>query len=365
MADIDQDRAAGALLGLAWGDALGAPIEGWSAEDIQRHFGTYDDLPQRYPESVDQLPLRRRRRLRPLGLHTDDTQQALALLAVCMDGWSPQLWADWLVEGVVTHAWRGSGPNFRAAVRDLHRGVSPFASGSQSAGIGAAMRSGVLGAWFRDDPLALQQVAFESATVTHADMRAGAVAFAVAHAVQQLVAGRGIDDVVDDLVADVSVAESSWQARAAGQWSIAGTGQRAASDVLDAVLHDEPRDASELSASVLRRGGGQLPHHVVPKANQGFALLGGVHALLTALLLDSDPREVLAGLVRQGADTDTVAAICGSILGARHGTSWIPAERLVDADRMRTWSHALATHGPAPETRAAFMQRERELTQLT
>lgn len=359
-----QDRAAGALLGLAWGDVLGAPVEGWSADDIRRHFGEYRDLPDLYPPSVAELPTGRRRSLRPIGLHTDDTQQALALLAVCIEGFTPEGWASWLVSGVVGDAWRDTGPNFRASVRALHAGDSPFASGSPSAGIGAAMRSGPLGAWFRDDPLGLQIVAFESATVTHADIRAATAAFAVAHAVRQLVAGNDALAILDRLVDDISVAETSWRARAEGLWAIAGTNERPFSAALEAVLADEPGDPADLAASVERHAEGQLSRHVVPLANHGFAVLGGIHALLSGLLWDQPPEDVLAELIRQGVDTDTVGAICGSILGARHGAAWIPTGRLLDHERLVAWSQAIATHGQAPETRAQFLARERTLTAI-
>ena len=140
-----RDRARGAVLGLAWGDALGCPVEGWRAAEIARHFGRYETLPNAYPPSVTALPTRR---LRPLGLHSDDTQQALALLAVTLDpaGWSVQTWGEWLIAGAQSGAWRGTGRNFNAAVAALRRGVPPQESGSPSAGIGAAMRVGPLGA---------------------------------------------------------------------------------------------------------------------------------------------------------------------------------------------------------------------------
>ncbi|MFB6303138.1 MAG: ADP-ribosylglycohydrolase family protein, partial [Haloferacaceae archaeon] len=38
------DRAAGALLGLACGDALGRPVEGWSGAEIARQYGRVTDM---------------------------------------------------------------------------------------------------------------------------------------------------------------------------------------------------------------------------------------------------------------------------------------------------------------------------------
>ena len=98
--------------------------------------------------------------------------------------------------------------------------------------------------------------------------------------------------------------------------------------------------------------------------NQGFALLGGAHGLAMALLPDADPASVLLDVVRQGYDTDTVAAICGGVLGARFGSSWIPSDRLTDRERLDAYATALVERGAPPEDRGTFMAREAELTRI-
>jgi ADP-ribosyl-[dinitrogen reductase] hydrolase len=50
---------------------------------------------------------------------------------------------------------------------------------------------------------------------------------------------------------------------------------------------------------------------------------------------DVDPQDVLNTIVKLGYDTDTVAAIAGSVLGARFGCAWIPLERLKDLERLK------------------------------
>jgi ADP-ribosyl-[dinitrogen reductase] hydrolase len=78
MTSID-DRKKGCLLGLAWGDVLGCPVEGWRDREISSVYGTYPGLPDAYPfEVIAAMGPRKVKRLRPLGLHSDDTQQALA-----------------------------------------------------------------------------------------------------------------------------------------------------------------------------------------------------------------------------------------------------------------------------------------------
>ena len=74
------DRVRGCLLGLAVGDALGAPLEGLSPQQIKTHYG-------RVTNYVDGVLAWKRKphRWRMPGLYTDDTQQALALCDVLLD----------------------------------------------------------------------------------------------------------------------------------------------------------------------------------------------------------------------------------------------------------------------------------------
>src|ERR1700709_2340394 len=74
------DRARGCLLGLAVGDALGAPLEGLSASQIRSHYVQITNY-------VDGAIAWRRKpyRWRMPGLYTDDTQQALALSDVLLE----------------------------------------------------------------------------------------------------------------------------------------------------------------------------------------------------------------------------------------------------------------------------------------
>src|SRR5262245_35517656 len=73
------DRARGALLGSAVGDALGAPLEGLSPYQIRAHYGQVVDY-------VDGAPAWRKKpyRWRMPGLYSDDTQQALAVADVLL-----------------------------------------------------------------------------------------------------------------------------------------------------------------------------------------------------------------------------------------------------------------------------------------
>src|SRR4051794_29760725 len=74
------DRVRGCLLGMAVGDALGAPLEGLTAQQIKTHYG-------RVKNFVDGVQAWKRKpyRWRLRGLYSDDTQQALALCDVLLE----------------------------------------------------------------------------------------------------------------------------------------------------------------------------------------------------------------------------------------------------------------------------------------
>ncbi|WP_375767951.1 ADP-ribosylglycohydrolase family protein [Archangium gephyra] len=57
-------------------------------------------------------------------------------------------------------------------------------------------------------------------------------------------------------------------------------------------------------------------------------------AHLRALIATEAPGAVLADIIQQSYDTDTVAAIAGGVLGARFGSGWVPRAWLLGAERV-------------------------------
>ncbi|MBL8794651.1 MAG: ADP-ribosylglycohydrolase family protein [Planctomycetia bacterium] len=364
MSTNSTDRIRGTLLGLAWGDVLGCPVESWHSADIERVYGRYDGLPAGYPlDRIRPLGPRTVQRLRPLGLHSDDTQQALALINVCLrPPWSVALWADWLVAGKRQRAWRGFGRNFSGAVSQLERGQLPSGAGSTTAGIGATMRIGPLGALYRDQPEHLAKVAFESSLVTHGDIRAGAFSYAIAAAVAALLADEPVAKIRQTLPTMVAKHERAWL-NGRPEWAIDRNAGPLVSRVLAEFFATDDSDVERVRQRLCQLA---RPHlgDLYPKVhpNEAFVLLGGLHALALALLPEVEPQALLADIVRQGEDADTVAAIAGSLLGARCGTGWIPRDRLLDRASLERYADALVTRHGHPEERDTFLQREAEWT---
>src|SRR5688572_28444474 len=89
------DRAGGAMLGMAIGEALGAPLKGLSHEKIQERVGRLEGFVE--PRSV-QPP--GRAGYFQLGVYEDETQMALAAADVIImhDGFRPEGFRDRLAE---------------------------------------------------------------------------------------------------------------------------------------------------------------------------------------------------------------------------------------------------------------------------
>ena len=203
------DRVRGCLLGMAVGDALGAPLEGLTSQQIKTHYGRV----RNYVDGV-QAWKRKPYRWRLRGLYSDDTQQALALCDVLLDyrRVDQERLADLYLalmtpKGSFVGAHRGIGRSFRQVLAALERGVPAHLTGQPTAGIGAAMRIAPVPLYFGDETGPMFDSVMAASLMTHRDIRSLSGALAVAHAIRRLVAGEPRDPsllfwVASDLVKD-------------------------------------------------------------------------------------------------------------------------------------------------------------------
>lgn len=147
-----EDQFRGALVGLALGDALGAPHEGGVLERlVWRVMGT----------------------ARGLRRFTDDTQMSLDLAASLIErGGVDQ--DDLAMRFASGYQWdRGYGPGAASVLKSIRRGAS-WREASRSVypegslGNGGAMRAPVVGLFFHDRPERVDDAARLTAEITHA-----------------------------------------------------------------------------------------------------------------------------------------------------------------------------------------------------
>lgn len=284
------DRACGAVLGSAVGDALGAPYEfGCAAVGV--------DGPQMIGGGLgDFAP----------GEWTDDTTMAWCILEVAATGAdlrSPEAltaigrhFRTWYESnppdiGVQTRSLLGevgtapTGDVMTAAAQDLHRRTG------RTAGNGSLMRTAAVALPYLDDPGAVVSAARAISALTHYDPRAQEACVLWSLAIR-----RAVLDAEFDLRAGLAYLDADgveyWTAR---------------------IDEAETWDPSRFS----------------PNGWVVAALQAAWASIVSTPVPDTDPclhfGAALDTAIRIGDDTDTVAAIAGALLGARWGASGVPA----------------------------------------
>jgi ADP-ribosyl-[dinitrogen reductase] hydrolase len=293
------ERVIGSCLGLALGDALGAPFEGLRADDVPHPIPAFE----------------RSRLRRPPGSTTDDTAMARNLMRslVARDGFEA---ADLVARHV---EWFRTGPEdvgslTRRVLRRAEMGEDAVAAAEDiwlrqgpevSAGNGSVMYCAPLGLAYANRPEELFELAPALSAVTHFDERCRTAVLAVTLAVAALARGEEAED-----------------------------GARAA---LEAVADHEGGEELEY---LVEAAGGARP---VDGPDQGFCLFTAGLAF-QALVRGGDAESELRRVVSLGGDTDTNAAVAGALLGARDGVDGLSAdwlERLLDQDAIRNEAAAL------------------------
>jgi len=320
------DRVRGCLLGLAIGDALGAPLEGLGAQQIRAHYHLVTDY-------VDGSRAWKKKpyRWRLPGLYTDDTQQALALSDVILAHGAvdidrlASIYLDMAVpEEGYAGAHRGVGRSFRQVLADLKRGTCPTQTGQGSAGIGAAMRIAPLALYFSDDAEALHQAVMSASLMTHRDIRSITGALAVAFAVRRILDGDARDaSFLFRVAADVARAETRIMAEVGDRLASVEAHGRSMSQAIARTesLLDIPRERA-LNALVeeANRHGAEP---VCRRPTMGFPP-ACIPACLYLFLVTDTFEDALIEVINLGGDADSTGAILGSLAGAYHGVDSLP-----------------------------------------
>ena len=300
-----QEQFAGALIGCAVGDALGAPIEGKPREEI----ASLDSVTDRF------RPLRGRKAGReirhPLGQYTDDTQLTVAIVR--------SLLATGRVDGAAiarefVSLWQsgeivGAGPVAHRAVRRLMEGID-----WQDAALpddlplnGAAMRIAPIALWNCDRLDRLADDVTTASVVTHRHPLAIDAAIAVATAVVHAVNSNTIETP-----ALLEAVASSVEGRSA--------------DFADHIrrIDDWLRLPDETALDEIADTGGRRE-----AGGFGIPALAEPTALVSLYAFLRSPRDYVATIdfaLRTGGDVDTIAAIAGAMSGAHNGVDAIPGD---------------------------------------
>ena len=280
------DKAAGMLFGLALGDALGAPVEFKRLPDIKAEYGR---------EGIQQPP--------DPALYTDDTQMTLALAEGLLNaGLNAPLEARMEAVGRRFIDWLHSPENNRAPGNTCIKGVQRYEAGSawseaglvESKGCGSAMRVAPIGYCYQHDEAALRETAEASSRITHRHPAALAASVAAAYAVKLALDGaatnhylRLIMQFIDGMSAEMD--DALYRVGHAGAWA------------------DE-------EAALEHIGQGWTGEEAVALA------------LYCVLRYPDDYAACMRRAANTNGDSDSIACIAGSIIGARLGIDAVPAE---------------------------------------
>jgi ADP-ribosylglycohydrolase len=305
---VEHDRALGALLGVAIGDALGMPSQTLPRQRIRALYGAIEDFVAPVPSQPISHGL-------PAASITDDTEQSLLLARHLLErggDFDERAWANELIAWEQeTHA-RGVndllGPSTKRAVEALLRGEPLESVGLLGTTNGAAMRIAPVGVAVGPEPLvALVDAVAATCRLTHNTAEAIGAAAAVAAVVSAGVDGANFDDAIAVALAAARAGER--RAPQAPRESIAERIARALELTRGGRgQYDANRIADKIGVSVAAT-------ESVPMAFAIARLSGG----------DAWRAGVLSANI--GDDTDTIGAIAAGMCGACSGASALPADK--------------------------------------
>ncbi|MWG34542.1 ADP-ribosylglycohydrolase family protein [Halomarina oriensis] len=295
---MSDDKAAGTLLGLACGDALGRPIEFMSPASIEREHGIVTEM------------LGYGTHGQPAGTITDDTEMALCVARSLVERgqFDPEDIARRFVE------WYDSGPfdigGMTAESIRLLKQDTPWDEAGQrvweqsheggNAGNGSVMRCAPHAIAFGDDLEALERISRQSSQITHADPRCTAGCAILNTTIVGLL--DGVNNPLALALADVDQIPAE----------LVGALERISTDL-------GPEDLE----------------------NTGYVVTTLQVGLYHGLTAES-AEEAIVDAVNMGGDADTIGAVAGAVAGARFGADTLP-ERWLEELTCRQELTSLAT----------------------
>ena len=258
------DRALGAYLGLAVGDALGATVEFMLPREIQHQYGTHRNI-----IGGGWLKLK-------AGRVTDDTEMALALgrALLASNGWNANAVADSFVAWLKTRPVDIGNTCRRGIQRYILNGslIGPLSEGD--AGNGAAMRNLPVVLATLNDADAFRQQTLDESRFTHNHPLSDAATLTLGEMTREMLKGGGLKEC---------------------------------REVVDGLLLEYPK----------------FQFQPYPGRASGY-IVDTMQTVLHHFFITDSFETLVVGTVNRGEDADTTGAIAGMLGGALYGASAIP-----------------------------------------
>lgn len=336
-------RVLGMLYGVAFGDALGGPVEKLSARQIQEKYGKVTSINQRW-HRMDEPSSRRNNRIRGNGIITDDTLMTLCLMEVYdelgrhIDAWDmagpfvrkiaweprwvPELDREALVIERLFYPEKWIFHRLQLAACDPRQGGV-----GNMVNCGAAMYAAPIGVINACNPTAAYQEAINF-TLGHQQSygleAAGVFAACVSAA---FIPGITLDAIVDIAL---QLAKDGTRKAISATLDVACCYRGQPWDYLQVVdaLHEALLPWSPMGDDLMH---GPEKAGVPTMAYQPSRLMSIEElpmALAFCLLREGDFRGAVEDSINSGRDTDSIGVMSGAILGALHGNTIIEPDVL-------------------------------------
>ena len=274
---LDVDKFTGALIGSALGDALGAPVEGYSMEKVRLVYGEGEVWAMKS------------------GRYTDDTQMMIGVAESLIEnrGFNG---ADMALKFIQNYdERRGYGPGSTEALRRISEGESweeaskKLFGGNGSYGNGAAMRIAPVGIFYYDNAEVLRKIAYKSSHITHSHVLGKEGAALQAYSIALAVCGHK-EDMLSRL-----------------------------KEFVKSEAYKEKISKVEL---LLDKGANE--GDIIRELGTGEAAFNSVPTAIYSFIRFNTFKDAVTYAVSLGGDTDTIGAMTGAISGAFYGEGAIP-----------------------------------------
>lgn len=301
------DKFKGSLLSVAIGDTLGRPFEGLIRMRIHSQFTDFKEF------------IKKNRKL--FYTYTDDTQLTLHTAKALIDGWGFKV--DYLIREFVK--WLDDppiGPGFGciSSIEKLKYGINWKEAASKSGGNGTAMRVAPIALFYCKDPKALENAAMKSSIITHSHSAASAGALVTSKAIAYLIdkepnTNFSVDEFFKYIITPLTYSQDRiWQ------------------DFIEILNTVKKHINMPVEAGLIKfsQAGVKSPFFIEEYFGKAFVHPYAISTVACAIFVFlkrlSSYEECIYELATAGGDSDTVAAIGGSLAGSFFGLKNIPDE---------------------------------------
>lgn len=294
-------KVAGALYGMALGDAMGMPAELWGRERARRFFGKKIEELMDGPSENDVAFNYKK------GQFTDDTGQALVLLdSISSTDYVPDVkdianrMIDWAVK---ENAWENNilGPTSKVALANFRDGIDDTTITDKALSNGSAMRIPPIGCLFLpDEKQKIVDYVYEVSRATHTSDVTIAGAAMIAAGVSSAIVNDDFEKIVDDML------------------SIEEIGYNKGCETFSARLCERTQIGLELARKSYEDDD-QFTKKIYDIIGTGVGIIESVPAAISVAYYAKDPNKCCLLCANMGGDTDTIGAMATAICGAYSG----------------------------------------------